>query len=151
MPVRAACVGGTRVTCVRACVCGFTRAYVFGCMCVYGLWFLQKIYIISLTVVIVTSTPDLKISNLSSYILRYSYGMRRGLSCLRERIKVPSGRLTFLFTQIIYIYNIYIYFLYSYLYMFNLYIFTWSATIRLLTQARARVDHRAKITLTEDH
>lgn len=44
--VRAACV--RMYACVRACVELFTRA------CVYGLWFLQKIYIISLTVVIIT-------------------------------------------------------------------------------------------------
>lgn len=41
MPVRAACVGGMRVTCVRAC--GFTRAFRV-CLCVWSLVSTKNIY-----------------------------------------------------------------------------------------------------------
>lgn len=46
MPVRAACVGDTRVTCVRACVVDLLAhfVYVYVCVCVWSLVSTKNIY-----------------------------------------------------------------------------------------------------------
>lgn len=156
----------TRVTCINACACcvrGWYACDMCTCMC---LWIYSRMCVcVYMCVWSLVSTKN--IYNILNSSDRYVDSWFKNLKLIElystillrdeEGFVVPTGENKgaigaldfFVYTDHIYI--IYIYFLYSYLYMFNLYIFTWSATIRLLTQARARMDHRVEITLTEDH